>query len=211
MRRKLPLPRHRLLEMARKPRVIARQAEYAARFAEPGTQHVHDHVHENEARGERKMPPLAHVVIRSVQIQAEITDRGQPSAVPQARLDVGRHHAGDRRVMRHLVEVTQHVTPRPLVLDHGLNADDDVFHATRNGDEISRATLAKAEHPRARHANVVAAIAEQHCVIARGRRLDPGYRHAELDGCPARSAMACGRFCPIDVRRPGGGVAQCRM
>lgn len=190
MRRKLPLPRHRLLEMARKPRVIARQAEYAACFAEPGAQHVHDHVHEDEARGERKMPPLAHVVIRRMQVQAEILDRRGPSAMPQAWFDVGGHHAGDRRVRRHLVDVSQHVTPRPLVLDHGLNADDDVFHATRNGDEISRATLAKAEHPRARHANVVAAIAEQHCVIARGRRLDTTHWNAELDGRPARSAMA---------------------
>lgn len=100
MRAKPCVERHGAIDVARCARVVAQQSVIATRLAVAGAQRGDDSLDGRQAGIEVEPDPLAHVIFWRVDVQAHLPDGRQPRAMPQARLDVGGHDAGDRRVRR---------------------------------------------------------------------------------------------------------------
>lgn len=82
-------------------RIVSCQAVIDAGLGKANGKHFLDFVDERYAFLQVEKAPFRHVVIRAVDVEAEMAYAGQLDTGPQPWLDVGRHQSGYGCVWRH--------------------------------------------------------------------------------------------------------------
>lgn len=98
--------------------MVSQQSMVKTCFGVPSGKWIDHQSDQIEAGGERKVAPLAHVIVAAVQVQAKIAHSCKASPRPQARLDVSRHDAGHLCVGREFGNACKHFNPGPFVRNY---------------------------------------------------------------------------------------------